>query len=51
MTEKQERAWECLIEQSGEEVANLLINYHGLQLLDDDFYHYLIEEGYIDDDD
>lgn len=47
MTDKQEKAWDCLIEQTGEQVARLLTGYHGMQLLTDEFYDYLIEEGYI----
>lgn len=51
MTEKQEKSWDCLIEQSGEQVARLLTNYHGMQLLTDEFYDYLIEEGYLLEED
>lgn len=51
MLEKQGKAWDCLIEQSGEQVAMLLTGYHGMQLLTDEFYEYLIEEGYLSEED
>lgn len=51
MLEKQERSWNCLIEQTGEQVAKLLTDYHGMQLLTDEFYEYLIEEGYLPEED
>lgn len=35
---------------SGEDVARALTDYHGNQLMDEDFYHYLVDEGYMDDE-
>lgn len=35
---------------SGEEVARALTNYHGDQLLNEGFYRYLLDDGYIEDD-
>lgn len=49
MNEKQEMMWDILVELDGETVAQLLTDWHGLQLLDDGFYEHLIEEGYIDE--
>ena len=34
MLDYQKQAWEALCKLTGEEVANLLTDYHGLQLLD-----------------
>ena len=50
MTEKQEKMWDALVELDGEDVAQLLTDYHGLQLLSDGFYEHMIEEGYIDEE-
>lgn len=50
MTEKQEKMWDALVELDGEDVARLLTDYHGLQLLSDGFYEHMIEEGYIDEE-
>ena len=50
MNEKQEMMWDILVELDGETVAQLLTDWHGLQLLDNGFYEHLIEEGYIDEE-
>ncbi len=49
MNETQEEMWDRLCELDGETVARLLTDYHGLQLLDDGFYEFLIDEGYLDE--
>ena len=41
MDEIQKEIWYKLCELSGEEVANLLTDYHGLQLLDEGFKEFL----------
>lgn len=33
-----------------DEVANLFLNYHGTQLLTDDFIEFLADEGYIEEE-
>ena len=37
--------WYALCELSGEQVLNLLTDYHGLQLLSKDFKEFLEDEG------
>ena len=41
----------ALCELTGEQVYNLFTGWHGLQLLDDGFYKYLVDEGILTDDD
>lgn len=50
MDRVQHHVWNKLCEMSGEEVARALTNYHGDQLLDEGFYRYLLDDGYIEDD-
>lgn len=38
-------------EMSAEDVANLFLNYHGTQLLTDEFMQFVIDEGYALDGD
>lgn len=49
MTDKQNLMWELLCDLDGETVARLLTDWHGMQLLDDGFYGFLIDEGYLDE--
>ena len=49
MTDKQNLMWELLCSLDGETVACLLTDWHGMQLLDDGFYGFLIDEGYLDE--
>ena len=45
MLDKHQREiWDALCELSGEEVLNLLTDYHGLQLLDYGFKEFLEDE-------
>jgi len=46
MTENQKAIWEVLCTLDGETVACLFTDWHGMQLLDDDFYEFLEDEGY-----
>jgi hypothetical protein len=48
MTDYQEKAWDCLIKQDGETVLQLLTDYHGMKLLDEDFLDHLVDEGYLE---
>lgn len=50
MDRVQHHVWDKLCEMSGEEVARALTNYHGDQLLNEGFYRYLLDDGYIEDD-
>lgn len=47
--EKQMKIWDVLCELSGEQVANLLTDWHGMCLLDEGFYNFMIEEGFLDE--
>lgn len=49
MTDKQDLMWELLCSLDGETVARLLTDWHGMQLLDNGFYGFLIDEGYLDE--
>lgn len=47
MDKHQREIWDALCELSGEQVLNLLTDYHGLQLLNYDFKEFLEDEGVI----
>lgn len=47
--EKQEEMYDLLVDLDAETVTNLFTNYYGMQLLGNDFYQFLIDEGYIDE--
>lgn len=49
MTELQKEIYYKLCELDGEEVLNLITDYHGLQLLDKGFKEFLEEEGVLYD--
>lgn len=51
MTQIQRRIFATLSRLGGEEVARLLTDYHGAQLLDDGFGEFLVDEGAADRDD
>lgn len=51
MDERQQRMWNLLIGMEAEVAVRLLLDWHGLQLLDDGFFEYLAEEGYIEEPD
>lgn len=50
MTKNQDEMWDILVGLSGEDVLQLLTDWHGLQLLDEGFYGHMINEGYIDEE-
>lgn len=50
MDKMQKCIYDNIIAMSGEMVANAFLDYHGLQLLNEGFYEYLVEEGYMCDD-
>ena len=49
--ELQEEMWNALSDLSGEQVLRYLTGWYGTQLLDDDFYQYLVDEGVLPDED
>lgn len=51
MNETQKKIWNALCELSGEKVANILTDVHGLQILDDDVKQELIDLGILEDED
>ena len=51
MTQLQRRIFATLSRLGGEEVARLLTDYHGNQLLDEGFGEFLVDEGAADRDD
>lgn len=51
MTQIQRRIFAVLTRLGGEEVARLLTDYHGTQLLSEGFGDFLVDEGAADRDD
>lgn len=45
MDKIQKEIWNALCELTGEEVARLFTDYHGNQILDEDFKEFLEDEG------
>ena len=45
LTEIQKEIWNALSELSGEEVLNLITDWHGCYLLDEKFKEFLEDEG------
>ena len=45
--EKQDQFYEQLEQLTSEQVLRAFTNWHGMQLLTDEFLQYCIEEGYI----
>lgn len=50
MTQIQRRIFATLSRLGGEEVARLLTDYHGAQLLDEGFGEFLVDKGAVDRD-
>lgn len=50
MTDMQEMMWDVLCEMSGEDVARVFTNFFGNQLLSKDFYQFLVDEGYMENE-
>ncbi len=50
MNEKQTKMYNALTNLGTTEAVDIILSYHGLQLLDDEFYEYLQEEGILDED-
>ena len=51
MTDMQEMMWDVLCEMSGEDVARVFTNYYGNQVLSMDVHQFLVDEGYIENED
>lgn len=51
MTKQQEFLWALFSTLTGEEVARLLTDYHGMQLVDDGLLSHVKAEGYLETDD
>lgn len=49
-TDEQAKIWDALCELDGETVAGLFTDYHGNQLLDEGFYKFLIDEGFMEEE-
>ena len=47
--EKQNKFYEQLEQLESEHLLRAFTNWHGMQLLTDEFLEFCIEEGYIDD--
>jgi len=50
MSENQKVMWDLLCTLTGEEVARLFTDYHGMQLMDDGFMEHIQTEGYLEED-
>lgn len=50
MTDVQKKMWNTLVKMSGEDVARLFVNWCGEQILDDDLYKNMIDEGMIENE-
>ncbi len=50
MDERQEQMYKVLCEMTGEQVAQVFLDYHGTCLLSDGFRKHLQVEGYMDED-
>jgi hypothetical protein len=53
MTEPWEQAWDTLASLDSETLLRVITDYHGMQLLDDGFAEFLVDEGLMEqaDDD
>jgi hypothetical protein len=45
MTERWEQAWNTLVSLDSETLLRVITDYHGMQLLDDGFAEFLVDEG------
>mgnify|MGYP000147177528 CR=1 FL=1 len=48
MNDKQIEIWDSLVILKPKEILQLFSCYHGTQILDDGFYEFLQDEGYIE---
>ena len=45
-----EEMWNALSDLSGEQVLRYLTCWNGMELLDEDFYNFLVDEGVIEEE-
>lgn len=50
MNEKQQKIYDVLTDLGSNELLDVLLNYTGLQLLNNGLYDHLIDEGLIDEE-
>jgi len=51
MTEaKKQEMYRTLVDLGTQEAVDLLLSFHGTQLLGDDFYDFLVDEGVIEEE-
>lgn len=50
MTEKQLKMYEALKDLGTREAVDVILNYHGTQLLSDDFYEELKDQGILEEE-
>ena len=50
MTDVQKKMWDALVKMSGEDAARAFANFFGNQLLSEDLHQFLVDEGYIEED-
>jgi hypothetical protein len=51
MTEQQEQMWDVLVALDGETLLQAITDYHGLQILDDGFAEFLVDDGLMEQPD
>ena len=49
MTNVQNKCWDCLCNLDAEDCVRAFTDYNGLQILDEEFMDFLIDEGYMQD--
>jgi hypothetical protein len=47
-TERQERIWDTLVSLDSKTLLRAVTDYHGMQILDDRFAEFLVDEGLIE---
>jgi hypothetical protein len=50
MTDQQDQVWDTLVSLDSETLLRALTGYHGMQLLDDGFAEFLVDEGLMKQD-
>jgi hypothetical protein len=48
MTNLQDQVWDALINLDSETLLQVITDYHGMQLFDEDFAEFLVDEGFLD---
>lgn len=50
MDKKQQKMYEALKELGTEEAVDVILDFLGIQILDDDFHQHLIDEGILEEE-